>query len=109
MFDFILQFRFLRVGMLRRGYLFFFFLVWLLSYLILLSGDVQRSVSILGGCVRGSTFIQEEERHTLVVVVAGNVQGRYAVLKQSTISLPTRFSQDSPGMLNEEFDIERLS
>ena len=53
----------------------------LVVYLILLGGDVQRSVSILGGCVRRSTFIQEEQGHTLVVVVAGHVQRRHTVLK----------------------------
>ena len=50
------------------------------THLILFSGNVQRSVAVLGGRMRRCTFIQEKQSHILVVVVAGNVQRSYSIL-----------------------------
>jgi len=50
------------------------------AHLILFGGDVQRRVAVLGGGVRGGAFIQQQQGHVLVVVVAGHVQRCDAVL-----------------------------
>lgn len=41
---------------------------------------MQRSMPVLGGSVRRCTFVEQQQRHRLVVVVGSDVQRRHTVL-----------------------------